>query len=80
MTGQYVVGQRQIGDGPIEPIYLKVSDTCKCCPEHAERMRRMEERVRDLAVAVESFMTTVEPAMRMIGQPGGIASLLFKRK
>ena len=53
---------------------------CSCCPEHAERMRRMEERVRDLAVAVESFMTTVEPAMRMIGQPGGIASLLFKRK
>ena len=57
-----------------------LSEGCTCCPEHSERMRRMEERVRDLAVAVESFMATVEPAMRMIGQPGGIASLLFKRK
>ena len=62
------------------PWEESLDTACSCCPEHAERMRRMEERVRDLAVAVEAFMTTVEPAMRMIGQPGGIASLLFKRK
>lgn len=64
---------------PVVPA-IGTEDKCECCPVHHDQIRRMEIRMRDLSVTIENLATQIGPALTMIGQPGGISSILFGRK
>lgn len=60
---------------------MVVKFDCSCCAEHFDRIRRTEERVRDMHVILSQLAEKIGPALAMIGQPGGIAAALnpFRR-